>query len=178
MRNISSKTNKTLGFLKRNLRHCPSKSKEMAYKTLIQPTVEYCSTVWDPFTAKNIKSVKMVQRRAARWVLNRYDRLDSVNDMLYCLNWKTLQSRRSIARLSMLYKMRNNLTYAGNNMLQPSLTNLPVPLSMHTSSQLPVVTNLNFLFTPEHSLLRTNSLGALQAVGSFHFLLISIQALS
>ena len=61
----------------------------------------------------------MVQRRAARWVLNRYDRLDSVNDMLYCLNWKTLQSRRSIARLSMLYKMRNNLTYADKNMLQP-----------------------------------------------------------
>ena len=119
VKNISSKANKTLGFLKRNLRHCPSKTKETAYRTLIRPTIEYCSTVWDPFTAKNIKSVEMVQRRAARWVLNRYDRLDSVNDMLYCLNWKTLQSRRSIARLSMLYKMRNNLTYADKNMLQP-----------------------------------------------------------
>ena len=119
MRNISSKANKTLGFLKRNLRHCPSKTKEMAYRTLIQPTVEYCSTVWDPFTAKNIKSVEMVPRRAARWALNLYDRLDSVNDMLHCLNWKTLQSRRSIARLSMLCEMRNNLTYADNNMLPP-----------------------------------------------------------
>ena len=43
VRNISSKANKTLaGFL----RHCPSKTKEMAYRTLIQPTVEYRSTVW------------------------------------------------------------------------------------------------------------------------------------
>ena len=61
----------------------------------------------------------MVQRRATRWLLNRCDRLDSVNDVLYCLNWKTLQSRTSIARLSMIFKMRNNLTHADSNMLQP-----------------------------------------------------------
>ena len=159
VKNISSKANKTLGFLKRNLRHCPSKTKETAYRTLIRPTIEYCSTVWDPFTAKNIKSVEMVQRRAARWVLNRYDRLDSVNDMLYCLNWKTLQSRRSIARLSMLYKMRNNLTYADKNMLQP-VSYKSTRSSEHASrSQLPVVIILNFHFTLEHFLLGTSSLG-------------------
>ena len=66
--NMSNKANKTLGFLKRNLRHCPPKSKELAYKTLVRPTLEYCSTVWDPYTAKNINTVEMVQRRAARWV--------------------------------------------------------------------------------------------------------------
>ena len=117
--NITTKANKTMGFLKRNLRHCHPSTKKQAYKTLVQPTVEYCSTVWDPLTAKNIRSVEMVQRRAARWVLKRYDRLDSVNDMLCCLGWKTLQTRRTIARLTMLYKMRNNLVYADSTKLKP-----------------------------------------------------------
>lgn len=44
VRNISNKANKTLGFLKRNLRHCSIATKERAHKALVQPTVEYCSS--------------------------------------------------------------------------------------------------------------------------------------
>ena len=51
----------------------------------------------------------MVQRRAARWVLNRFNCKDSVTKMLLALKWKTLESRRTITCLSMLYKMRNRL---------------------------------------------------------------------
>jgi hypothetical protein len=56
VRNISNKANKTLDFLKRNLLHCSAAAKERAYKVLVQPTVEYCFSVWDPYTAKNIKT--------------------------------------------------------------------------------------------------------------------------
>ena len=53
--NISNKANKTLGFRKRNLIHCPPRTKETAYKALVrQLNLEYCSSVWDPYTAKNI----------------------------------------------------------------------------------------------------------------------------
>ena len=83
-------------FLKLNLKHCTPSTKEKAYKSLIQPTFEYCSTVWDCYTAKNMKKVEMVQRRAARWILSRYNRQDSVTDMLNELGWKSLQSRRII----------------------------------------------------------------------------------
>jgi len=51
----------------------------------------------------------MIQRRAARWVLGRYDRLDSVTDMLSSLKWRSLELRRSDARLCMLYKQSNGL---------------------------------------------------------------------
>ena len=61
------------------------------------------------FTAKN-SQVEMVQRRAARWILWRYNRQYNVSDILNCLGWQTLQSRRTIARLSSLCKFRNNLT--------------------------------------------------------------------
>ena len=51
----------------------------------------------------------MIQRRAARWVLGRYDRLDSVTDMLSALKWRSLELRLSDARLCMLYKQINGL---------------------------------------------------------------------
>ena len=88
---ITTKANKTLNFLCRNLRTCSAKSKEQAYKALERPTVEYSATVWHPYVAKNMQQVEMIQRRAARWVLGRYDRLDS--DMLSSLKCRSLELR-------------------------------------------------------------------------------------
>ena len=39
---ICNKANRLLGFLYRNLRHCPSNLKQCAYKQLILPTLDYC----------------------------------------------------------------------------------------------------------------------------------------
>ena len=74
IKTIFNKANKTLGFLKQNLIHCPPRTKETAYKALVCPTLEYCSSVWDPYTAKNISMVEMFHRRAACWVINHFDR--------------------------------------------------------------------------------------------------------
>jgi hypothetical protein len=118
--NVSDKANKTIGFLKRNLRHCPPKTKETAYKILVRPTLKYCSCVWDPYTAKNTNKIEMVQRRAARWVLHRFSLKDSVREIISVLKWKTLEnSRRSIARLSMMYKIRNMLVSCEDVNLKP-----------------------------------------------------------
>ena len=62
----------------------------------------------------------MVQRRTARWVLNRFERKVSVTEMLSTLKWKTLASRRTIARLSVLYKMRYRLVSHEDAKLQPA----------------------------------------------------------
>ena len=40
-----SKGNQTLGVLKRNLRHCPRSIKDMAYKTILRPKLEYAFAV-------------------------------------------------------------------------------------------------------------------------------------
>ena len=42
-----------------------------------------------------------------------------MSDMLNCLGWKTLQSLRTIARLTLLYKFRNSLAYGDNADLHP-----------------------------------------------------------
>lgn len=103
--NVSAKANRTLGFIRRNLKICSTKTKELAYKALVRPTVEYASSVWDPHTEKQIHTIEKVQRRAARFVLNRHRNTSSVTDMLSQLQWQTLQDRRKCARLSMLFKI-------------------------------------------------------------------------
>jgi hypothetical protein len=51
----------------------------------------------------------MVQRRAARYVKNRYHNTSSVTEMLHQLQWTSLEARRRQARLVLLYKISNNL---------------------------------------------------------------------
>ena len=50
----------TMGFLRRNLKDAPAETREMAYKTMAHPQVEYCSTIWDPYTVSNTHWVEMV----------------------------------------------------------------------------------------------------------------------
>ena len=62
-----------------------------------------------PYTKQNRDRVEIVQRRAARYVLNCYERSASVTEMLKQLGWETLGLRRKKARLKMLPKMHCNL---------------------------------------------------------------------
>ena len=103
--NTAKKANSTLGFLRRNLRRCPSQLKELAYISLVRSTLEYASVVWDPHLAKDVKKLEAVQRRAARFVCADYERQSSVTTMLTKLGWSTLQSRRRQARLTMFHKV-------------------------------------------------------------------------
>ena len=102
---ILSKANSTLGFVKRNVKTSNVKVKEMAYKTLVRPQVEYASPVWSPHTKENIDKIEMTQRRAARWVKNKFSTYDSVTDMLNELGWRSLECRRIDARMIMFYKI-------------------------------------------------------------------------
>ena len=55
------KANSTLGFLRRKLRVSNEQTKSSAYFSMVRPIVEYCSTVWNPYTIEYIKKVEMVQ---------------------------------------------------------------------------------------------------------------------
>ena len=109
---ISNKANHLLGFLRRNLRHCPNHLKECAYKQLILPILEYCSPIWDPYHHKLIYNLEMIQHWAACFVLNQpWNKLhrDSISLLLHKLKWPSLQDRRKQARLILLFKMLNKL---------------------------------------------------------------------
>ena len=78
---ISKKSNNTLRFLRRNIKIHSESLKSSAYKVLVRPQLEYCSTVWCPFTDSNISKLEAVQRRAARWVKHDYGQTSSVTDI-------------------------------------------------------------------------------------------------
>ena len=106
---MCTKASQSLGFIRRNLRHCNQSFKETAYISLVRSVLEYSSTVWDPHTEKEISQIEKIQRNAARFVKNNYSRHSSVTQMMHDLKWKPLESRRRENRLVLLYKIINNL---------------------------------------------------------------------
>ena len=105
---IAAKANSKLGFLKRNIKTKDQGLKGKAYKTIVRPTVEYCSTIWDPHTKQQAMTLEKVQRRAARWVTGRHHNTSSVSNMLQKLGWRGLEQRRADSRLVMMYKIVHN----------------------------------------------------------------------
>ena len=115
---MQKNTNSVLGFIRRNLIHCPSKLKELAYFALVRSKLEYGAAIWDPYTKHNIDKIEKIQRRASRFVTRTYEQKASVTELLDKLKWDTLEKRRKNQRLSLLYKIHNNtLTVPSENYL-------------------------------------------------------------
>ena len=104
---ITSKANTVRGFLQRNLKKCSIDTKSLCYRSLVRPILEYTCVVWSPYFKNNINKLETTQRRAARFVMNNYDKYASVTDMIKCLRWPTLEKRRNEQRILMLFKIVN-----------------------------------------------------------------------
>ena len=104
-----AKGNRCLAFLRRNLNIKDRKIKEIAYKGLVRPVLEYCAPIWNPHQSKYIRMVEMVQRRAARLTLSRFHQTSSVTEMLQDLEWDSLQCRRKRSDLMMFYKIQHQM---------------------------------------------------------------------
>ena len=105
--NIVSKANRSLAFLRRNLKGGPPKLRELAYFTVVRSLLDYCSAVWDPHMEKDINNIDKVQRRSARFVKNDYNWESSVTSMIKDLGWENLADRRREARLCIFHKIVN-----------------------------------------------------------------------
>ena len=106
---ITIKATRTLGFLRRNLKVNNIRLKETAYKAKVWPVSQYAYTVWGLHKDGQITKIKNVQRRPARFALNQYKWTTSVTNLLNHFGWTSLQSRRKIARLTMMYKITNSM---------------------------------------------------------------------
>ena len=79
--------------------------------SVVRPVLEYAAPVWDPYRQADTKALEQVQRRAARYVYNDYTSRTPgcVTEMVKELGWESLQDRRQISRLSLLYKAHHGL---------------------------------------------------------------------
>ena len=85
---VVDKAYRALHFIIRVLGRSSLSSKEIAYKSLVRPILEYGAMVWDPHAVGQIKQLELVQRTAARYVLGDYRRTESVTKMLEKLGWE------------------------------------------------------------------------------------------
>ena len=106
---ICNKANCLLGFLHRNLWHCPSKLRECTYKQLILPTLDYCSPIWDPHQHTDPQAWNDTTSASlvCFWTNLKTSTSISVSEMLHKLNSAFLQSKRKQARSIFLFKMLN-----------------------------------------------------------------------
>ena len=134
--NITAEANRSLSFVKRNLKRCPENIKEQAYKSLVRPHLEYASTVWSPHQKYQIDKLEAVQRKAARFIKNCWSREQgTVTELLADLKWDTLQVRREKARLLMFYKATHGLVDIPlPDTLIPLLYSLNFQLGTHGST--------------------------------------------
>ena len=109
IKQVLSKSNASLVFLRPNLRACSHNIKEHCYKTSIRQIIEYATNIWAPHTTQDISKIEMLQRRAACFVCNRYKRNTSVTNLLYSLGWPSLETKRSYLKLDLTFKILNNL---------------------------------------------------------------------
>ena len=102
---ISSKATETLGFPRRNLAFAPRSTKEVAYKTLVRPKLEYAAPIWSPHSKLQINQIEKVQRTAARWTCRRWQNTSNVDKMLDELEWPSLGAQRDQSSLLLFHKI-------------------------------------------------------------------------
>jgi myo-inositol-hexaphosphate 3-phosphohydrolase len=69
---MTSKANKSLSFIRRNLQIYSKSVKDRAYQCLVRPKLGYCCSVGDPYTPRKNYKIEQVQRRAARYACHRH----------------------------------------------------------------------------------------------------------
>ena len=99
VQNVTTKANRTLGYIRRNIFTKHKGIRQTAYQTLVRPQLEYASHVWSPHTDTNVSLIETVQRRAAHWVTHDYSSYSSMTQMINTLGWRSLEHRRADARL-------------------------------------------------------------------------------
>ena len=113
---ITKKAYSTVGFLRRNLKMCPTDCRKTAYISLVRSVLDYGSIIWDPYLRRDIEKLERVQKQAAHFINGDYHSREegSVPKMLETLELETLERRRSSCRLYFLFKVVEVLVPAIN----------------------------------------------------------------
>ena len=111
---ISCRANLKRQFLQRNLRTCNRDIKLQCYKTYVRPIIEYASPAWDTNNKNVIQKVESVQRKAARFILNDYNKDSSVSKMIKKLNLDSIELRRKVKKLKLMHSIASQKTFLSN----------------------------------------------------------------
>ena len=81
----------------------PMKAKKELYNALVLPYLDYCSIVWQECSKEQVQRLERVQNYGMRIILSKPPRTNS-EEMRRELKWRTLDSRRNMRRLGLMYR--------------------------------------------------------------------------
>ena len=111
---ISCRANLKRQLLQINLRTCNRDIKLQCCKTYVKPITEYASPAWGTNNKNVIQKVENVQRKAARFVLNGYDKDSRVSKMIKKLNVYSFELRRVVKILKVMHSTISQKTFLLN----------------------------------------------------------------
>lgn len=89
----------------------------------MRPILEYASTVWDGCTEYEKDSLEKIQNEAAR-IVTGLTRSVSLENLRQEVGWQLLSTRRSVQKLSIMYKANNNQLPSYVSNLIPNTVNM------------------------------------------------------
>ena len=96
----------------------------MSMPRLVCPHLEYCCTVKNLYTRKEITKIENIQHCVARFVSNKFGQWENMSAMINNLQWDTLEKRRQISCLLLMYRIHTQqIAINGNCYLAPILLN-------------------------------------------------------
>ncbi len=94
------------------------------YISYLRPILEYASVVWDGCTDYEKSALEKLQNEAAR-IVTGLTRSVSLEHLRHEIGWQSLSIRRSVQKLSIMYKATNGETPSYiSNLIPPAIHNL------------------------------------------------------
>ena len=122
------KAKRQLGLIYRLFNKASPAALNQLYKSLVLPTLDYCSSLWDPHHATHVDRLESVQRFAAKIVSKRWNRSE-YDEALSRLKWERLSLRRKKQKILLCHRI-----LLGNSIIPSStFTPHPTPHLRHTN---------------------------------------------
>ena len=106
-----AKANRRLSVIRRCRDQIPRPCRVILYKTIIRPVLNYGDIIYDSCLKSKTEALEKFQRKAAL-VCSGAFKIISHEKLLKELGWSKLESRRSMHRLILFYKIANSLAPA------------------------------------------------------------------
>ena len=90
---------------------CSVLAKDVAYRSIIRPCLEYTCVVWNPHTVKDCALLDTVQNRTARWIMKSHWDSETLKwtkssrDCVLDLKWPSLSTKRIFLRCLFLFNV-------------------------------------------------------------------------
>ena len=118
----ASRASRVLNVLRRTMFGCSAHTKNVAYKSIVRPCLEYACVVWSPHSAKDSALLEAVQNRAARWIVKSHwdpailKWTKSSNNCVLELHWPSLSSRRVFLTCLFVFQIFHEQVISGLKM--------------------------------------------------------------